>query len=80
MFNPLTKSKKFDSLAKYINQYVTEVHQLHQPFKRTEAVLKDLEIVSCKTYPYPIVDHNAARKRALETFDSIKNKVKSHET
>ncbi len=77
VFNPLTQSEKFDPSAKYINQYVPEVHKLHQPFKKDTTELKDLEIVLGETYPYPIVDHKAARERALDAFDSIKNKAKS---
>ncbi len=77
IFNPLTQSEKFDPLAKYINKYVPEVNKLHQPFKASKLNLEKLNIELGKTYPYPIVDHKAARERALAAFDSIKNKVKS---
>lgn len=77
IFNPLTQSEKFDPLAKYIDKYVPEVNKLHRPFKAKKSDLEKLNIELGKTYPYPIVDHKAARERALTAFDSIKNKVKS---
>lgn len=77
VFNPLIQSEKFDASAKYINRYVPEVHKIHQPFNKSEAELKKLEITLGETYPYPIVDHKAARERALIAYDSIKNKTKS---
>lgn len=76
VFNSLTQSEKFDNSAEYINKYVPEVHKLHQPFKKNEVDLKALNINLGETYPYPIVDHKAARERALDAFDSIKNKAK----
>src|SRR5690625_2634593 len=76
VFNPLTQSEKFDNSAEYINEYVPEVHKLHQPLKKYEADLKELNISLHKTYPYPIVDHNVARKRTLDAFDSLKHKTK----
>src|SRR5699024_1583911 len=76
VFNPLTQSEKFDNSAEYINKYVPEVHKLHQPFKKNEVDLKALNISLGVTYPYPIVDHKVARKRALDAFESIKNKAK----
>src|SRR5690625_6640640 len=63
VFNPLTQSEKFDNSAEYINEYVPEVHKLHQPFKKNEVDLKALNISLGVTYPYPIVDHKVARKR-----------------
>src|SRR5699024_6982063 len=76
LFNSLTQNEKLDNSAEYINKYVPEVHKLHQPFKKNEVDLKALNINLGETYPYPIVDHKAARERALDAFDSIKNKAK----
>lgn len=76
VFNPITQSEKFDYSAEYINKYVPEVNKLHQPFKKNDEDLKALNIRLGKTYPYPIVDHKAARERALDAFESIKNKAK----
>ena len=77
VFNPITQSEKFDKSAEYINQYVPEVKKIHQPFKLSQNKLESLNITLGKNYPYPLVDHKAARERALRAFDTIKNKAKS---
>ena len=44
---------------------------LHAPWELSEGELKSYGVVLGDTYPEPIVNHEFARKRALETFDTI---------
>ncbi|MCL1141293.1 deoxyribodipyrimidine photo-lyase [Shewanella gaetbuli] len=81
VFNPMTQSSKFDADAHFIKQYVPEVanwpiKHIHQPhlhwqsnndastglFSQNESIL----------YPKPIVEHSAARLRAIEVLSALK--------
>jgi deoxyribodipyrimidine photo-lyase len=46
---------------------------LHKPWEAPDDILEEAGVVLGKTYPPPIVDHPAARQRALDAFDAIKN-------
>lgn len=64
VFNPVLQSKKFDPAGHYIRTYVPELAHLsdkdiHAPWKSKNPPAG---------YPAPIVDHDAARARVLETF------------
>lgn len=63
IFNPVLQSQKFDPEGEYIRRYVPELAGLdaktiHEPWKMGEV----------KGYPTPMVDHKAARAKALEMF------------
>ena len=77
IFNPVTQGKKFDPDGDYVRLYVPEIAALpakyiHAPWEAPEALLETSGITLGKTYPLPIVDHAAARKRALAGYDRIK--------
>ncbi len=64
VFNPVLQSRKFDPVGSYIRHYLPEL-----------AALSDKEVhwphdsLLCPTgYPKPIVDHQAARARAINVF------------
>jgi deoxyribodipyrimidine photo-lyase len=64
IFNPMTQGKKFDPQGTYVRRWVPEVAHLpskviHEPWT-ADVVPKD--------YPAPIVDHKAARERALAAY------------
>ena len=70
VFNPWTQGERFDEDATYIKRYVPElgdvdpsaIHEWHElDVERRDALAPD--------YPAPIVDHAAARERAIETFE-----------
>lgn len=68
VFNPMLQSKKFDARGDYIRHYVPELADLsdrdiHAPWKAKNPP---------KNYPAPIVDHEAARARVLETFKKVR--------
>lgn len=73
IFNPFVQSKTFDPKAEYIRQFVPELRKLpnswiHTPHLTPKPVLEEAGIYLGKTYPYPVVDHDLARKRALQAY------------
>ena len=68
---------KFDPDGDYVRRFVPELTKLsssdiHAPWQATEETLRAAEIVLGKTYPRPIVDHAAARERALAGYAEVK--------
>jgi deoxyribodipyrimidine photo-lyase len=77
IFNPILQGEKFDRAGDYVRQFVPELSGLpnkyiHKPFEAPEEVLKAAGVTLGETYPRPIVDRAAARKRALGALESIK--------
>jgi deoxyribodipyrimidine photolyase len=73
VFNPTLQAERFDAEGVYIRRYVPELANLaapyiHRPFEAPPFVLAEAGVRLGKTYPYPIVDHAAARRRALAAF------------
>jgi len=62
VFNPILQGKKFDPEGRYIREWIPELREVPEKFLHTpwEA--------SGHSYPPPIVDHQTARKEALERF------------
>lgn len=76
IFNPVTQGVRYDADGAYVRRWVPELARLntgviHQPWTASAAELADAGVVLGKTYPRPIVDHGAARARALAAFASI---------
>jgi deoxyribodipyrimidine photo-lyase len=79
IFNPILQSQKFDPDGHYIHQFVPELRQLpapwlHQPWNAPSEILTLAKVTLGKTYPYPIVDHSEARKKALFLYQQIRNR------
>lgn len=79
IFNPFLQSEKFDPAGAYIRKWVPELSSLqapyiHKPWEAPEVVLEAAGIQIGTTYPLPIVDHAAARKRALQAYQEVKGK------
>lgn len=77
IFNPVLQGERFDGDGDYIRRWVPELAALpnrwiHQPWKASEPVLKTAGVNLGTTYPRPIVDHDATRKRALEAFTAMR--------
>lgn len=77
IFNPLTQSRKFDSGGDYIRRFVPELAKLpdkviHAPWEASDTVLKKAGVTLGETYPRPVVDHDEARRRALEAYETVK--------
>ncbi|MBR7799907.1 cryptochrome/photolyase family protein [Undibacterium fentianense] len=77
IFNPITQSEKFDAEGRFIRRYVPELHalnskQIHAPWKLGQLELQAAGVRLGSTYPYPIVDHDIARKKTLERYSIVK--------
>ena len=75
IFNPVLQSEKFDPDGDYIKSWVPELAQLnakqiHAPWRVDTQLLKEAGIVLNKNYPSPIVNHEIARREALEAYKS----------
>ncbi|MCX6990980.1 MAG: deoxyribodipyrimidine photo-lyase [Chlamydiae bacterium] len=73
IFNPITQGEKFDPEGSYVRAFVPELKDLpskwiHKPWEAPVDVLRLAGVVLGKTYPRPIVDHDEARKIALEAL------------
>ena len=73
VFNPWTQGERFDEDATYIKRYVPELRDvsaadIHGWDDLDDARREDL----APSYPSPIVDHAAARERALAAFEAAR--------
>ena len=71
IFNPILQGEKFDKEGEYVKKWVPELKDLpkkfiHKPWEFTEGKFK-----LGKDYPSPIVNHGAARAKALSAFKKI---------
>ena len=77
IFNPMEQSRRFDPDGAYIRRWCPELAQLaapdiHAPFEAPEGVLRSAGVMLGKTYPHPIVEHQAARAAALAGYALVK--------
>jgi deoxyribodipyrimidine photo-lyase len=82
IFNPMTQGEKFDPTGDYVRRWCLELSKLpdkfiHAPFKADADVLKEAGITLGKNYPKPIVDHDEARKAALEGYKKVRKSDKT---
>jgi deoxyribodipyrimidine photo-lyase len=77
IFNPSLQGAKFDPDGAYIRRWLPELARLpdaalHAPWAAPPLVLADAGLRLGRDYPAPIVDHAAARLRALAALGMIK--------
>ncbi|MBN9670297.1 cryptochrome/photolyase family protein [Roseibium aggregatum] len=77
IFNPITQGEKFDPEGDYVRKWVPELKDLptevlFAPFEAAEEVLERAGVRLGETYPYPVVNHAAARQAALEGYEAVK--------
>lgn len=77
VFNPALQGKKHDPDGVYVKTFLPELERLpaqwiHTPWEAPPAVLDEAGVTLGEIYPRPIVDHSAARDRALAAFDRLK--------
>jgi deoxyribodipyrimidine photo-lyase len=73
IFNPVSQGTKFDPDGAYVRRWVPELTGLpasviHAPWTAPREILAGAGVVLGRSYPLPIVDHAAARERALAAF------------
>lgn len=77
VFNPSLQGEKFDPEGAYVREFVPELKDMpskwiHTPWQAPAEVLAKAGVTLGETYPTPIIDHRAARDRALAAFDELK--------
>ena len=73
LFNPMTQQRRFDPDGRYVRRWCPELarvpdDRLAEPWTMTAA---EQEAAGCRIgrdYPAPVVDHAAARRRAIERY------------
>jgi len=80
IFNPVAQGEKFDPQGAYVRRWVPEIAGLpdaviHRPWEASDDVLKNAGVTLGKTYPAPIVDHKAARARALAAYEEMRERT-----
>ena len=78
MFNPIVQGEKFDPNGDYVRRWCPELAGLpkefiHQPFNAPPEVLASAGIELTQNYPWPLVNHGAARKAALAGYARIRS-------
>jgi deoxyribodipyrimidine photo-lyase len=76
IFNPVRQGETFDSDGAYVRAFCPELARLparflHRPWTAPRATLDEAGVTIGKNWPAPIVDHDFARKRALDAFAAI---------
>jgi len=77
IFNPILQSRKFDPEGRYLRRWVPEIGRLsddhlHCPWAAPQEALDAAGVRLGETYPQPIVDHAAARERALAAYREMR--------
>ena len=73
----MLQGTKFDPDGAYVRRFVPELAELpsthiHAPWEAPADVLEKAGVKLGDTYPRPIVDHQAARRRALDAYQKVK--------
>ena len=76
IFNPITQGQKFDADGRYVRRWVPELRGvpdrwLHAPWTAPPEVLRGARVRLGAEYPRPLVDHDIARKRALDALGTV---------
>ncbi len=77
VFNPSSQGERFDPLGAYVRRWVPELARLpdavlHTPWTAKPEQLAAAGVTLGKTYPRPILDHAAARERALAAYAALR--------
>ena len=77
IFNPVLQGQRYAPDGSYVRHWLPELAKMpakwiHSPWDAAPLVLEEAGVRLGKTYPFPIVEHEQARDRALEAFSSIK--------
>ena len=77
IFNPVSQGERHDPDGEYVRRYIPELAELpddyiHKPWQAPAAVLEEAGVELGGDYPRPMVEHSAARERALEEWRRIK--------
>ena len=72
IFNPILQGEKFDKEGDYVKKWVPELKNIEKKYIHKPWEIKDSNNFKLgKDYPFPIVKHEIARKKALSAFKKI---------
>jgi len=76
IFNPVSQGQKFDPEGAYTRRFVPELANLpdkylFSPWQAPPAVLELADVNLGGNYPYPLVDLQQSRKKALDSLKQI---------
>ena len=72
IFNPILQGEKFDKEGKYVKKWIPELSNVPNKFIHKPWELEDIKNFKLgKDYPFPLVNHEAARAKALNAFKKI---------
>ena len=79
IFNPTSQGEKFDPHGDYVRRWCPELAKLsgrwiHQPHAAPPEILRAAGVEPGRTYPHPLVNHAAAREKALAAYARIKRR------
>jgi deoxyribodipyrimidine photo-lyase len=77
IFNPVAQGMKFDPRGDYVRRWVPELARIpdewiHHPWAAPETVRAAAGVVLGEHYPWPLVDHDIARREALQALTATK--------
>jgi deoxyribodipyrimidine photo-lyase len=77
VFNPVLQGEKFDPDGSYVRRWVPELSRLrppliHRPWSAGLDELARAEVELGISYPHPVVEHTAARRRALAAYEKLR--------
>jgi deoxyribodipyrimidine photo-lyase len=78
IFNPVIQGERFDPDGHYVRRWVPELvsvpnQWIHKPWEAPVSLLAEAGVKLGEDYPLPIVEHDAARERALAALTSMKD-------
>ncbi len=77
IFNPVRQGGRFDPGGRYVRRWLPELARLppehvHAPWAAPTAVLEAAGVRLGHDYPWPVVEHAAARRRALAALETLR--------
>jgi deoxyribodipyrimidine photo-lyase len=77
IFNPILQGEKFDPEGLYVKKYLPQLKNvpsqwIHKIWLAPKEVLAKADVELGEDYPYPIVEHDQQRDKALEAYKSLK--------
>jgi deoxyribodipyrimidine photo-lyase len=77
VLNPVTQGRRFDPDGEYVRRWVPELARLdtrwvHAPWEAGPLDLAAAGVTLGRDYPAPLVDHAAARERALAAYQRVR--------
>jgi deoxyribodipyrimidine photo-lyase len=81
IYNPRKQVRDNDPDGEFIRQYVPELRPLpaqylDQPEKTPLPAQEEHGVVIGEDYPYPVIDYEAARQRAMDRYERLKPKAR----